>query len=71
VVRSGAPHRVARHLEALAGAVLDLHDSCAVLPKGDEEITELHRARLAAAVAARRVLAAGLALLGVSAPDRI
>ena len=67
-VRSG---RIARHLETLADAVLDLHDSCAVLPKGDEEVTELHRARLAAAVAARRVLAAGLALLGVSAPDRI
>jgi arginyl-tRNA synthetase len=71
VVRGGAPHRVARCLEALADAVLDLHDSCAVLLKGDEEVTELHRARLAAAVAARRVLAAGLALLGVSAPDRI
>jgi len=69
--RSGAPHRLAGHLEALADAVLDLNDSCAVLPKGDEEVTELHRARLAAAVAARRVLAAGLALLGVSAPDRI
>jgi arginyl-tRNA synthetase len=69
--RSGEPHRVARHLEALAAAVLDLNDSCAVLPKGDEEVTELHRARLAAAVAARRVLSDGLALLGVSAPDRI
>jgi arginyl-tRNA synthetase len=65
------PHRLARHLETLADAVFDMHDSCAVLPEGDEEITELHRARLAAAVAARRVLAAGLAQLGVSAPDRI
>jgi arginyl-tRNA synthetase len=70
-VRSGEPHRVARHLETLADAVLDFHDSCAVLPRGDEEITQLHRARLAAAVAARRVLARGLGLLGVSAPARI
>jgi arginyl-tRNA synthetase len=71
VVRSGEPHRVARHLEALAGAVMDFHDSCPLLPRGDEEVTEQHRARLAAAVAARRVLANGLGLLGVSAPPRI
>lgn len=71
VVRSGAPHRLARHLEALADAVLDVTDSCAVLPKGDEEVTDSHRARLAMAVAARRVLAGGLGLLGVTAPERI
>jgi arginyl-tRNA synthetase len=71
VVRTGAPHRLARHLEALADAVLDVNDSCAVLPKGDEEVTDLHRARLAMIVAARRVLANGLGLLGVSAPERI
>jgi len=69
--RSGAPDRVVRHLEELAGAVLDFHDSCAVLPRGDEEVTPLHRARLAAAVAARRALANGLGLLGISAPVRI
>jgi arginyl-tRNA synthetase len=71
VVRAGDPYRVARHLEALADAVLDLHDTCPVLPRGDEAVTDLHRARLAAAVAARRVLAAGLGLLGLSAPERI
>ena len=71
VVRAGEPHRLARHLEALAAAVLDFHDACAVLPRGDEDVTELHRARLAAAVAARRALANGLGLLGVSAPERI
>jgi arginyl-tRNA synthetase len=70
-VRSGEPQRVARHLETLADAVLDFHDSCVVLPRGDEEITQLHRARVAAAVAARQVLANGLGLLGVTAPDRI
>jgi arginyl-tRNA synthetase len=71
VVRTGAPHRLARHLEALADAVLDVDDSRTVLPKGDEEATDLHRARLAMIVAARRVLANGLGLLGMSAPERI
>ena len=71
VVRSGVPHRLARHLEALADAVLDVNDSCAVLPRGDEDVTDRHRARLAMIVAARRVLAHGLGLLGVTAPDRI
>lgn len=70
-VRSGETPRLAGHLEELADAALDLHDSAAVLPRGDEEVTDLHRARLAAVVAARRVLAEGLGLLGVSAPDRI
>ncbi len=70
-VCSGEPQRLARHLEELADAALDLHDSCDVLPRGDEEVTDLHRARLAAVAAARRVLAEGLGLLGMSAPDRI
>ena len=35
------------------------------------EITELHRARLALCVAARQVLANGLGMLGVSAPERM
>jgi arginyl-tRNA synthetase len=38
---------------------------------GDEEVTDLHRARLALGVAARQVFANGLALLGVSAPERM
>ena len=38
---------------------------------GDEETTELHRARLALCDAARQVLANGLGLLGVSAPERM
>jgi arginyl-tRNA synthetase len=68
---SGEPHRVTRHLEALADAFLDVHDTCRVLPRGDEEVTELHRARLATVAAARQVLANGLGLLGVAAPKRI
>jgi arginyl-tRNA synthetase len=75
VVRTAAelrePHRVARYLESLAGTYHRFYDACRVLPMGDEEITDLHRARLALCVAARQVLANGLALLGVSAPERM
>ncbi len=65
------PHRVARYLETLASAYHKFYDACRVLPMGDEEITELHRARLALCAAARQVLANGLGLLGVSAPERM
>jgi arginyl-tRNA synthetase len=65
------PHRIARYLETLASAYHKFYDSCRVLPMGDEEITELHRARLALCGAARQVLANGLDLLGVSAPERM
>jgi arginyl-tRNA synthetase len=65
------PHRVARYLESLASAYHKFYDSCRVLPMGDEPTTELHRARLALCVAARQVLANGLGLLGVSAPERM
>jgi arginyl-tRNA synthetase len=65
------PHRVARYLEQLASAYHKFYDSCRVLPMGDEETTDLHRARLALCVAARQVLANGLGLLGVSAPERM
>ncbi len=65
------PHRVARYLESLASAYHKFYDTCRVLPRGDEPTTELHRARLALCVAARQVLANGLGLLGVSAPERM
>ncbi len=65
------PHRVARYLESLAGTYHRFYDSCRVLPKGDEETTDLHRARLLLVQATRTVLANGLDLLGVSAPDRM
>jgi len=65
------PHRVARYLEELASAYHKFYDSCRVLPMGDEAVTPLHQARLALCAAARQVLANGLGLLGVSAPDRM
>jgi arginyl-tRNA synthetase len=64
------PHRVARYLEALAGEFHRWYDSCRVLPKGDEEITDVNRTRLWLDVATRTVLANGLGMLGVSAPER-
>ena len=65
------PHRIARYLEELASAYHKFYDSCRVLPLGDEPVTELHAARLALCAAARQVLANGLGLLGVSAPERM
>ena len=65
------PHRVARYLEELAGTYHRFYDACRVLPRGDEETTDLHRARLWLVEATRVVLANGLGLLGVTAPDRM
>jgi len=65
------PHRVARYLEELAGTYHRFYDVCRVLPRGDEEPTDLHRARLWLVEATRVVLANGLGLLGVTAPDRM
>ncbi len=65
------PHRVARYLEDLAGSYHRFYDVCRVLPMGDEQTTDLHRARLVLCAATRTVLANGLDLLGVSAPERM
>ncbi|MGJ9414220.1 arginine--tRNA ligase [Aeromicrobium sp. CF4.19] len=65
------PHRVARYLEDTASTFHKFYDSCRVLPQGEEETTDLHHARLALVAATRQVIANGLALLGVSAPDRM
>ncbi len=66
------PHRVARYLEELAGRFHKWYDTCRVRPViADEEITDLHRTRLWLNDATRQVLANGLDLLGVSAPERM
>ena len=65
------PHRVARYLEELAGVYHRFYDACRVLPQGDEAATDLTRARLWLCTATRIVLANGLDLLGVSAPERM
>jgi arginyl-tRNA synthetase len=66
-----APHRVARYLEELAGTYHRFYDSCRVLPRGDEEATPLTTARLWLCAATAVVLRNGLAVLGVSAPERM
>ncbi len=65
------PHRVSRYLEDLAGDYHRFYDSCRVLPQGDEQPTELHTARLALCQATRQVIANGLGILGVTAPERM
>jgi arginyl-tRNA synthetase len=69
--RHREPHHVARLLEKIAGAYHRFYDdpACRVSPKGDEPITEGHRSRLWLNDATRTVIANGLGLLGVSAPE--
>lgn len=65
------PHRVARYLEDLAGKYHSWYGVSRVTPRGDEEVTATHRARLWLNDATEQVLANGLGLLGVSAPERM
>ena len=65
------PHRVARYLEELAGTYHRFYDACRVLPRGDEDVTDLHRSRLWLVEATRVTVANGLGLLGVTAPERM
>ncbi|MFF4030370.1 ArgS-related anticodon-binding protein NrtL [Streptomyces sviceus] len=64
-----APDRLARHLVTVADAVLPF--LAVVLPRGAEKPSAAHRARLALAEAAGAVLAGGLTLLGIGAPDHL
>ncbi|CAN2179234.1 ArgS Arginyl-tRNA synthetase [Candidatus Nanopelagicaceae bacterium] len=65
------PHRVARYLEELAGVYHGFYADCRVLPMGDEAPSAVHSARAALCAATMQVLANGLDLLGVSAPERM
>jgi arginyl-tRNA synthetase len=66
------PHRVARYLESLAAAYHKWYDVCRVRPQNaDETVTDQHRTRLWLNDAAGTVLARGLDLLGVSAPEQM
>jgi arginyl-tRNA synthetase len=65
------PHRVARYLEELASAYHKWYDKRRVIPLADEPMTDTHRTRLWLNDATRQVLANGLALLGVTAPERM
>ncbi len=65
------PHRVARYLEDLASGYHKFYDSVRVLPMGDELPTDATIARLWLCAATQQVLANGLAVLGVTAPERM
>ncbi len=65
------PHRVARYLEETAASFHAFYGACRVLPQGDEDVSDVHRARLVLVAATRQVVANGLAMLGVSAPERM
>ena len=65
------PHRVARYLEELAGVYHRFYADCRVLPLGDETISDLHSARATLCQATAQVIANSLALLGVSAPEKM
>ena len=65
------PHRVARYLEEIAAAYHTWYGKARVTPRAEEEVADLHRTRLWVNDAAGVVLANGLGLLGVSAPERM
>ena len=65
------PHRVARYLEEVAGAYHRWYDNCRVTPLSGAAVETVHRTRLWLNEAAGVVLNNGLALLGVSAPERM
>ncbi|WP_166140539.1 arginine--tRNA ligase [Nocardioides ochotonae] len=67
------PHRVARYLEDMTSVFNKWYDTreCRMLPQGDEPAGPVNQARLVLVAATRTVLANGLALLGVSAPERM
>jgi arginyl-tRNA synthetase len=65
------PHRVARYLEEVAGSYHRWYDNCRVTPLSGGPVESIHRTRLWLNDAAGTVLRNGLALLGVSAPERM
>jgi arginyl-tRNA synthetase len=64
-----SPYRTARWLESLASAVERVEPGA--LPKGDQPVTDTHRARLAQCARAREALADGLRRLDLTAPERM
>lgn len=65
------PHRVARHLEEIAGSYHRWYDNCRVTPMSGAAVETVHRTRLWLNDATGVVLRNGLNLLGVSAPERM
>jgi len=67
------PHRVARYLEDTASVFNKWYDTkeCRMLPQGDEPVGPANLARMMLAKATQTVVANGLDLLGVTAPERM
>jgi len=65
------PHRIARYLEELAGVYHRFYADCRVMPLGDESPAPIHSARANLCAATKQVIANGLELLGVSAPEKM
>ena len=65
------PHRVARYVEELAGIYHRFYADCRVLPLGDEAPSALHSARATLCQSTAQVIANSLAMLGVSAPEKM
>ena len=65
------PHKIARYLEEIASLYHRFYNDCRVLPMGDEKPAALHSSRALLCAATKQVLANGLELLGVSAPERM
>ncbi|SDT38099.1 arginyl-tRNA synthetase [Friedmanniella luteola] len=61
------PHKLCTYLYELAGALSVFYEQCPVL-KSEGEVRD---SRLALCAATKKVLAAGLDLLGIAAPDRM
>ena len=61
------PHRLCGYLHQVATALSVFYEECPVLTAAGDVRTS----RLALCLATRRVLATGLGLLGITAPDRM
>lgn len=66
-----SPHLVARYLEEVSGSYHRWYDNCRVTPLSGNPVESIHRTRLWLNNAAAVVLANGLEVLGVSAPERM
>lgn len=71
VVACQQPYPLARHLESVAEVFARVEVCGPPLPKGDEPVTDTHRARVGLCAAARAVLADGLRRLDVTAPEQM
>ena len=67
VAQALTPHKLCGYLYELAGAFSAFYEACPVLRSEGE----VRSSRLALAAATREVLAQGLYLLGIEAPDRM